>query len=165
VWPLALAGVLALALLAGIGLAAVLSDGDDATPAASQEVRTIVRTLPGTTEQVTVTAEPAPPPPPPAAGGGDEGGTGSDGVALTDQSSALIRAGDYEGALPVAERALSLLQGSGQLYEAYANYNVGKSLLELGRCAEAIPYFDASEAIQGPRKEINRDRKAAGKCA
>ena len=65
----------------------------------------------------------------------------------------------------MAQQALAALQGSGELYEAYANYNVGKSLLELGRCAEAIPYFDRSEQIQGERQEITRDRKAAEKCA
>ena len=65
----------------------------------------------------------------------------------------------------MAQQALAALQGSGELYEAYANYNVGKALLGLGRCAEAIPYLDRSEQIQGERKEITRDRKAAEKCA
>ena len=65
----------------------------------------------------------------------------------------------------MAQQALAALEGSGELYEAYANYNVGKALLELGRCAEAIPYFDRSEQIQGERSEITRDRAAAQECA
>ena len=119
-------------------------------------VRTLVTTAPGTTERVTVTTQAEEEPPPQQ---------GADGVALTDQSTALLNEGRYEEALPVAQQALAALQGSGELYEAYANYNVGKALLGLGRCAEAIPYFDRSEQIQGERKEITRDRKAAEKCA
>jgi len=149
---------------------------DDGTQAV-EGPRTVVRTLtqPGTTQQVTVTTQAAAPttqaapptttraqPTTTAAGGG---GSGGDGVALTDESTRLIREGRYDEALPVAQRALQALQGSGQLYEAYANYNVGKSLLEVGRCAEAIPYFDRSQQIQGERAEITRDRAAAEKCA
>ena len=159
--------VLALALLGG--LAAYALTRDDDTPETQQPqgqtvVRTLVTTAPGTTQRVTVTTQAEEPPPaeeeepPPQQQGGD-------GVALTDQSTQLLNDGRYEEALPVAQQALAALQGSGELYEAYANYNVGKSLLGLGRCAEAIPYFDRSEQIQGERKEITRDRKAAEKCA
>jgi hypothetical protein len=164
-----LLGVLALALLGG-ALAWALTRDDDGgqaaptTPAAtpSTVVTTLVTTAPGTTQQVTVTTEAEPPPPTTQA---QAGGSVEDGVALTDESTALIREGQYEEALPVAQQALGLLDGSGELYEAYANYNVGKSLLELGQCAEAIPYLDRSEAIQGERPEITRDRAAAQECA
>jgi tetratricopeptide (TPR) repeat protein len=158
--------VLALALLGG-AVAYALTRGGDEPAATGGAPRTVVRTLvttqPGTTQQVTVTtqAPPAAEEPPPTAGGGG----GADGVALTDESTELIRQGRYEEALPVAQRAVAALQGSGELYEAYANYNVGKSLLELGRCAEAIPYLDRSEQIQGEREEITRDRAAARDCS
>ena len=49
-----------------------------------------------------------------------------------------MRPGDYAGALPLAQQALARLQGTGETYEGYANYNVGKSLAELGRCSEAL---------------------------
>jgi tetratricopeptide (TPR) repeat protein len=158
--------VLALALLGGL-VAYALTRDDDEPQSQQPEGRTVVRTLvttaPGTTQRVTVTTQAEEPPPeeeepPPQQQGGD-------GVALTDQSTQLLNDGRYEEALPIAQQALAALQGSGELYEAYANYNVGKSLLGLGRCAEAIPYFDRSEQIQGERKEITRDRKAAEKCA
>jgi tetratricopeptide (TPR) repeat protein len=165
--------LLALALLGGI-LAYALTRDDDTQ--AAEGPQTVVRTLtqPGTTQQVTVTTQAAAPttqaapptttraqPTTTAAGGGSSG----DGVALTDESTQLIREGRYDDALPIAQRALQALQGSGQLYEAYANYNVGKSLLGVGRCAEAIPYFDRSQQIQGERAELTRDRAAAEKCA
>jgi hypothetical protein len=126
-------------------------------------VRTLVTTAPGTTERVTVTtqtrAQQEEPPPQ------QQQPQGGDGVALTDQSTALLRDGRYAEALPIAQRGLAALQGSGELYEAYANYNVGKALLGVGRCAEAIPYFDRSQQIQGERAEITRDRAAAEDCA
>jgi serine/threonine-protein kinase len=153
--------VLALALLGGLVAYALTRDDDEPQsqqPQGRTVVRTLVTTAPGTTERVTVTTQAEEEQPPPQQQGGD-------GVALTDQSTQLLNDGRYEEALPVAQQALAALQGSGELYEAYANYNVGKALLGLGRCAEAIPYFDRSEQIQGERKEITRDRRAAEKCA
>jgi hypothetical protein len=92
---------------------------------------------------------------PPAAGG-------ASGTQLTDRSTALIRQGRFDEALPVAQQALAKLKGSGQLYEAYANYNVGRSLIELSRCEEGLPYIAESERIQGSRAEF---REARAKCA
>src|SRR2546430_5721054 len=37
-------------------------------------------------------------------------------------------------ALPLAQQALQQLRGSGQRYEAYANYDVGTALAHTGRC-------------------------------
>ena len=45
-------------------------------------------------------------------------------------------------------------------YEAYAEYDLGAALAGLGRCDEALPHLDRSEALQGHRKEIDRARKA-----
>ena len=160
--------ILALAVLGGL-VAYALTRDDDAPQTQQPQGRTVVRTLvttaPGTTERVTVTtqAEEQPAEEQPTAAPPPQGG--ADGVELTDQATALLNEGRYEAALPVAQRALAALQGSGELYEAYANYNVGKALLELGRCAEAIPYFNRSEQIQGEREEITRDRAAAEECA
>ena len=56
-----------------------------------------------------------------------------------------------------------LLQGSGQLYEAYAEYDLGAALAALGRCDEAVQHLDRSEEIQGERKEIARARKMCRK--
>jgi tetratricopeptide (TPR) repeat protein len=74
--------------------------------------------------------------------------------------------GDYAGALPLLQQAVEKLRGAGpeDRYEAWALYNLGYTLLQLGRCGEALPLLDRSEALQGKRKEIDRARRAARKC-
>jgi ATP/maltotriose-dependent transcriptional regulator MalT len=79
--------------------------------------------------------------------------------ALTDQATALLGQGRWDEAEAVARQALSKLEGSGQLYEAYALYNLGRALVEQGRCDEALPLLNRSEQIQGSRKEIRQARK------
>jgi hypothetical protein len=58
---------------------------------------------------------------------------------------------------------VAALEGSGDLYEAYANYDLGRALVEQGRCEEALTYLDRSEQIQGSRKEITNARKKCEK--
>ena len=53
----------------------------------------------------------------------------------------------------VARQALTKLEGSGELYEAYAYYNLGRALVEQGRCDEALPHLEVG-ADPGSRKEI-----------
>jgi hypothetical protein len=55
------------------------------------------------------------------------------------------------------------LQGTGERYEAYAEYDLGAALVGLGRCDEALPHLDQSESLQGKRKEIDRARRACKK--
>jgi hypothetical protein len=83
-------------------------------------------------------------------------------VALTDQATQLLREKDYAGAERLARQAVAALQGTGQTYEAYAEYDLGAALAGLERCDEALPHLDRSEALQGERKEIDRARKACG---
>jgi serine/threonine-protein kinase len=171
---LAVAGIL---LLGGGAAAAIMLAGDDdgggdtraaTTPELSVSVKTVTR--PGTTiERVTtVRAQPPPPteePDPPATTAATTTAappSSASGVQLVDQSTGLIRAGRYSEALPIAQQALAKLDGSGQLYEAYAHFNVGKSLAELGRCSEALPHIDASEAIQGSRSDFRDVRAKCG---
>lgn len=150
--PLIAAFLLA-AAIAGAGLAAILAargDGKSATPSV------VTRTLPGKTVRRTVTEPPtsAPQPPPPSS---------PDGVALTDEATRLLGEGDYRGAERAARQALAVLAGSGQLYEAYAEYDLGSALVGLGRCDEALEHLERSEEIQGERKEIDKARKECKK--
>jgi serine/threonine-protein kinase len=149
--------VVALAALGG-GLAAWALTGGDGGKRATPSVVVHTATSPQTTLQRTVTkaVSPAPPPPPPA----------PDAHELNDRGYALMNRGDYKGALPYLQQAVDQLRGAGPAdkYEAWALYNLGYTLLQLGRCAEAIPLFDRSEALQGKRKEISRARHAARKC-
>jgi tRNA A-37 threonylcarbamoyl transferase component Bud32 len=168
-WPLLAAGAGAI-LLAGGALAAYVANDDGTsgsqTTAPSTLVTTIVQTEPGTTEQVTVTATV------PQDGDGDgegddgdeEGGGGgsvAQGIALTDEATGLLGQDD-ERALALALQAIPMLEGKDGTYEAYANYDAGRALANLGRCDEAIPYLDRSEALQGSRKEIRQARKDCG---
>jgi eukaryotic-like serine/threonine-protein kinase len=153
-WPFVLT-LLLLGALAGGLLAFALTRGGDNT-AASTRVRTIVKTIQGQattiTQQVTTTAaSPPPPSPPPAAGS-------QSGAALNDAGFTKMKAGDYQGALPLLEQAVSKLQGSGQIVEAYADYNLAATLLQLGRCDRVKDLLKSSERIQGHRDEIDAAR-------
>jgi serine/threonine-protein kinase len=160
-----LAGAVVLLALAGAAVAAALvGAGDDqAASTASSKPKTVQRTVTqeGTTviQTVTTTAattEAAPPTtsaPPPS----------SDPAALNDQGYDLMQAGDYEGALPLLEQAVSGLSGSGGLPEAYASYNLAFTRFALGDCDGVLDLLDRSEALQGHRKEIDRLRKDAEK--
>ena len=67
--------------------------------------------------------------------------------------------GDYEGALPLLERAVDALSGSGSLAEAYASYNLAFTRFALGSCDGVLALLDRSEAVQGERKEIGALRR------
>jgi serine/threonine protein kinase len=144
-----LVSFLAAAAIAGAGLAAILADRGEgtATPAQSTPASSAA------TQQATP-PPPPPPPPPPSRG---------NGVALTDQATRLLQAGDYAGAERIARQAVAALAGSGQTYEAYAEYDLGLALAQLGRCDEALPHLDRSQELQGHRKEIDHARKLCKK--
>ena len=149
--PALIGGGLLAASLIGVGLAAALTGGDDGRPQAqtvtTARTETVVTTAPATTQQ-------QPPPPPPTGG--------ASARALTDQATNLMKQGRYDEALPIAQRALQQLQGTGETYEGYANYNVGRSLVELDRCDEALPYLDRREQLLGPHPEVTAARRKCG---
>jgi eukaryotic-like serine/threonine-protein kinase len=102
------------------------------------------------------TPPPTPPPPaPPAA-------STKSGVQLTDEATALLRQGRWVEAEAVARQAVAKLNGTGELYEAFAKYDLARALVEQGRCEEALPLLDESEQIQGSRREI---REARARCS
>ncbi|HZB35405.1 MAG TPA: serine/threonine-protein kinase [Gaiellaceae bacterium] len=147
--------LLALGLLGG-GLALAGVFGGEEEPA-----RTVVQRETVTTEGETVTTnvtvttqpEPPPPPPPPAAG--------KSGVQLTDEATALLGVGRWAEAEVVARQAVGKLKGSGELYEAYAEYDLGRALAEQGKCPEALRHLNRSEQLQGHRSQID---DARSKC-
>ena len=150
------AGLVLAALLAGAGLAALLTRDDG--QASAQAPTTAVEPPPAPTPPPP--PEPPPPPPPPP---NPPPPPALDAEDLTDSATAALEAGDYARAEQLARQALTVLQGSGELYEAYAEYNLGAALVGLGRCDEALTHLDRSESIQGKRKEIDRARKACSK--
>jgi tRNA A-37 threonylcarbamoyl transferase component Bud32 len=164
--------VLGAVLFAGIGAAALLArdDGDpERTDAASTAPPRTVKvretiTAPGTTVVQTQTVTTAPEPPPeeeeeeaPPTTQQQQAASG-DPVELNDQGYALMQQGDYQGALPLLERAVSGLSGSGELAEAYASYNLAYTRRALGRCDGVLELLNRSQQIQGVRTEITRLR-------
>ena len=154
--PLVLAALLA-AVAAGV-LVAVLSTQDEDKPTQGNQnpgpatvttretlgTTTIVETIttaPQTTTATDVSTEEA--------------------VQLTDQATALLEQEQWEEALRTQRRALPALRGTYTddfRYEAYAAYNMGKALAELGRCQSALKFLDRSEELQGQRQEIDEAR-------
>jgi serine/threonine protein kinase len=135
-----------LALLVGVWAAVTLIDHSQHT--STPRVITRVVTAQGTTSTRVVTTRPAAtattltvtttagstpsargPAPPPL-----------DAHQLNDQGYALINQRDYAQAVPLLRRAVAGLRGTGATdpYEAYANYNLGYALLQLGHCRAAI---------------------------
>ena len=168
------------AAAAGVGVAFVVS-GDGG----GDGVRTVVRTQTreGRVQVRTVTVEStrtvqAPAATPSAGGqesvvpegeGHENGGEGTDGggvaggASLNDRGYRLLRSGDAEGALPLLERAVQVLQGTSSRAEAYASYNLALARYSLGRCDGVLELLDRSREVQGDRREISRLRKQARK--
>ena len=156
----ALLGGAAALLAAGVGLAWALTSlgGDTGTATVvvtqTSQGRTIERTVTESdTVVVTETSEDTPEP--------DTGSVpaGESGEELNDRGFRLLQQGDAEGALPVLEAAVSRLQGSSSVAEAYASYNLAVARIAVGRCDGVPELLDRSEHVQGKRKEIDRLRK------
>ena len=102
-----------------------------------------------TTVQQTVTQEPAPPPPPPPPPP-PATAAGSSGHTLNDRGYRCSSA----ATTPARCRSFSRPSGScgapgrADLYEGYANYNLGYTLYRLGRCPEAVTYLEPGGAAR-----------------
>jgi eukaryotic-like serine/threonine-protein kinase len=146
--PWLVPAIVLLALLgAGLIAAAILASGGDNEAARGT---TVVRTVTGqgTTVEVTAAA-------PPASGNVSV----AQARALQDQSTAELGRGNWEQALSLSQQALETLRGNDRTYEAYANYNIGKALAELGRCAEALPYLERREQLLGPHPDVSAAKR------
>jgi tetratricopeptide (TPR) repeat protein len=80
---------------------------------------------------------------------------------------ALMSDGDDARALPFARAAVRALAGRGPAdpYEGYANFNLGRILLHLGRCREAVKYLGRSLALQPTSTTTAGDLARARQCA
>ena len=162
--PLALAAAVA-AGAAGAGAALLLAGGGDRVRTVVERVTqpavTVQQTVTqATTVEVTTTVEDqgttAASPPPGSA----------DGHALNDEGYARMQNGDYAGALPLLEQAVENLRGTGPAdpYEGYANYNLGFTLLRLGRCDDALVSLEQAERLEPGHKDVLKALKEARKC-
>jgi tRNA A-37 threonylcarbamoyl transferase component Bud32 len=161
--PLALAGALLLAL-GGVAAALVTRGDGDPTRASAPQHETV-------TQQVTVARQPttvvqtitaAPPEAPGPSGPLDV----EEAAALNDQAYALMQEGRWQDALLLLERAVPVLRGTYSddfRYEAYAEYNLGRTQAELGECKEARKHLKRSEHLQGGREELDEALALCGK--
>jgi serine/threonine-protein kinase len=166
----ALAGVLVLGgLVAAFAATGGGQEAAETTPPRSPPAQrapesvtvTVERTLPGTTVVQTVTDAVPPAPPAPVVGGL----TAAEAAAVNDQAYGLMRQGRYAEALPLLRQAVPALRGTysdGFRSEAYAEYNLGKTLAEVGRCGDALPHLERSEALQGEREPITGAKAQCG---
>ena len=157
---------LALLLLGGgIAIAGVIASRDEPRTRTVFQVTT-EQGEPRTVER-TVTLQPEPPPPappppspPPASPppASPPPASSKSGTQLTDEATNLLRQGRWSEAEAVARQAVAKLKGSGQLYEAYAEYDLGRALAEQGKCPEALQHLKRSEQLQGHRSQIDDAR-------
>jgi len=158
-WPLLLA-LLAVGAVAGGLLAYFLTRGGD-SPIAPTTIVTHVQTVttqgrvttvekPATVTTSPATTTAASPPP-----------SGQSGVALNNAGFAKMQAGDYAGALPLLEQAVSKLDCTGRLDEAYAKYNLAYTRFQLGNCDGVLDLLDQAEAIEGQKSAIDQLRAQA----
>ena len=156
-WPV-LAALLALAAVGGAIAAIVLANGNNKSKGAAPfKPRTVTVTRQGSTGRTT-TPPPTTAPPPSTAP------TSLSGSALNDEGYSKMQAGDYGGALPLLQQAVAKLSGVGYPDEAYANYNLGYTLLQLGRCNEAVPYLEKAQRLEPQRHEPKDALKRAKHC-
>jgi Flp pilus assembly protein TadD len=85
-------------------------------------------------------------------------------VALNNAAWSDIQRGDYRDALPLLRQAVQQLRGGTSLTTAYANYNLGITLIALGQCSQAMPYLDVAKQIEPGRHEVHDAIKQARKC-
>jgi tRNA A-37 threonylcarbamoyl transferase component Bud32 len=148
-WIVAL---IAAALIAGGVLAAVLASGGSKTA----EPRTVVRTVTGPSQTVRETVTESTPTTTAAASGGS-------GAQLNLAGFQKMQARDYAGALPLLEQAVTKLNGTGSLNEAYADFNLAFTRYALGDCTDVLTLLDNAQRIEGKRAPIDNLRHSAKK--
>ena len=76
-----------------------------------------------------------------------------------------MQEGRWEEALPLLEQAVRALRktySAGFPSEAYAEYNLGRTLEALDRCPQARRHLRRSERLQGEREEITAALERCG---
>jgi predicted Zn-dependent protease len=73
---------------------------------------------------------------------------------------------NWSAALPLLEAAVRGLAGSGPSdpYEGYANYNLGYTLLELGRCSQAMTYLEHADHLEPGNSGVQAALARAQRC-
>jgi TolA-binding protein len=161
-----LLALLVLGVLAGALAAYLLGRGGTGSHGAvAPQPSVVTKTVKGNDVTTTVVSTTLPAAPTTTAASASPSATSAHG--LNDAAFAKMRSGDYASALPLLQEAVRQLRGAGpaDAYEAYANYNLGYTLLHLRQCGEAIPYLQRAQRLEPQRPEPGRDLARARACA
>lgn len=154
--PLLIGGA-ALLVLAGAGLAGALIawPGRPArTVAAPPSIRTVTITTVATPKTRTAASTTAGPP------------AGAFAASdLNTRGYRLMLAGNYTAALPLLQQAVAGLDDPANPVTAYANFNLGQTLVRLGHCAASIPYLQRAQQLEPARREVQDALDYANRCA
>ena len=155
-----LAALLALVLLGA--LVAVMATRDEGS---SVEAVTVLRTatVSGTPQVRTVTVQSEQPTTTASAPAAASPPPSSSGASLNDRGFRLLQGGNAAAALPLLEQAVTKLEGTGSLAEAYASYNLAWARFATGSCEGVKDLLERSKRIQGKRKEIDQLRHEVDK--
>lgn len=77
---------------------------------------------------------------------------------MNEEGYSRMRRGNYAAALPLLERAVGRLRGTGSLNEAYAEFNLANTRYHLGTCNGVVALLARSKRIQGRRAAIDNLR-------
>jgi serine/threonine-protein kinase len=157
--PAAIWAGLLLLLLVGAGLCGALLAGAGSPArmvAASASTRTVTTTTTITGRGSTLPAATTSPPSlaGPAAA-----------YEMNTRGYRLMLAGNYAAALTLLRQSVAGLVDPANPVTAYANFNLGQTLVQLGQCAAAIPYLQRAQQLEPARHEVSDAIDYATRCA
>lgn len=89
----------------------------------------------------------------------------SDAVQLNTRGYELMLTGNYRAALPLLQRAAAGLNDPADPVTAYANFNLGQTLVRLDRCSDAIPYLEHAAQLEPSSLEVQDALAYAHRCS
>jgi tetratricopeptide (TPR) repeat protein len=87
------------------------------------------------------------------------------GIDLNNQAHALMGEGRFDAAVPNLQEAVGLLEGCDCIDYQYALFNLGSSLRQAGRPAEAIPILEQRLQHPDQRETVERELELAREAA
>ena len=85
-------------------------------------------------------------------------------VELNTRGYRLMLTGDYIAALPLLRAAVGRLNDPTNPVTFFANFNLGQTLVKLGRCTRAIPYLTRAAELQPTNRQATDALTNARRC-
>jgi TolA-binding protein len=153
-------------VLAGVLLARPSSSPEPATAPQKKTAKHATTAKQATTAQQSTTTATTNATPPPTTTAPTPQPVAAGPHTLNDQAWRLMQQGRYSEAEPLLEKAVAGLAGVGPAdpAEGYANYNLGYTLVQLGRCSEGQTYLERAQTLEPDRKEVHKALDEAKHC-